>query len=71
MDASDTTRTKKALAYFGNKVEEFIAHDPSLAILKTNCDLNTKIYNLQFPNYELRKLFFDGRKKYLGCTNNC
>ena len=74
MDASDTTYSKKALAYFCVKIDEFIAQNiPNVGQLKevrTPCVDPTK-YLLTFPTYELRKLFFDGRRIYLNCSGTC
>jgi len=73
MQSSDTGRARRAKTYYLNKINEAALLNPSGDCLTAQCTKFTAC-NIQFPSFELRQLFIEGKNLYWACeatTGGC
>jgi hypothetical protein len=67
MDASDTTKRRKAIAYYVTKISELVTKNPKGDCMATTCCSDTKNCAKTFDSYEHKLDFQVGLKECLKC----
>ena len=73
MQSSDTVRSRRAKTYYINKINEVALQNPGGDCISTHCSKYASC-NIQFPSFEMRQLFIEGKNLYWSCeatTDGC